>query len=461
MRKFFLSFFLAGIILTTPISVLAQTGAQSEIPELNPLCWKKEECVEARKKVNTNWIDDEIGNKEAESGWVKGAEPCDKDDLWGKCLPVGQTVTSISFGGKKEFENIGDFIPTIYNYGVGVAGILAVLMIIFAGGQWVASGGNSEMITSAKKRIGGAIIGLAIAYFSYVILNTINPALVNLRLPQVYMIKSQSLMPEYCSELPTSTKFALVGPSNTDMKTFDFSTLGEFKNFWDIGNKKWLQELACNQKFAVADSKQQVCQGSSCQIDNNICVPAANKGKNVFECVLGTIYGKITYNRNAIVDAVSGRGALGWTHMVGNGWEDGDPVDITATELVALCKSDSSVSWWQQVDSVTREVSGGSEAISGYVLSTTKENIDDAVKDCGGDEKLRGFVLMLEMDEFGDPIDEVHFVGLDNGKVHDFGRPTKENVTDSVKQYFIPKDRLVSGVGLKIDIEASDIEDID
>ena len=68
---------------------------------------------------------------------------------------------------------------------------------------------------------------------------------------------------------------------------------------------------------------------------------------------------------------------------------------------------------------------------------------------------------MLEMDEYGDSFDEVHFVGVDGGKAKDLGRPKKENVTDSRKQYFIDKTKILSGGGIRIDIEASDIEDID
>ena len=90
----------------------------------------------------------------------------------------------------------------MYKYLVTIASIVAVVMIIVAGMQWVTSGGNSEAISSAKKRISGAIIGLFIAYMSYFVLNTINPALVNLRLPQVWLAKPIELMPEFCSDLP-------------------------------------------------------------------------------------------------------------------------------------------------------------------------------------------------------------------------------------------------------------------
>jgi len=62
---------------------------------------------------------------------------------------------------------------------VGIAGILAVLMIAYGGVVWLFSGGASDKIGHAKELITGAIIGLVLALGSYFILNTINPKLVN------------------------------------------------------------------------------------------------------------------------------------------------------------------------------------------------------------------------------------------------------------------------------------------
>lgn len=114
----------------------------------------------------------------------------------GFCSAAGEATTEISFGGRNTFKHFGEFIQFIYKYAVWAAGILAVLMIMIAGFQWATSGGSPEKITSAKKRIGGAMMGLFLAVMSFVILNTINPYLVNLRLPQVWMVKGERLKQE-------------------------------------------------------------------------------------------------------------------------------------------------------------------------------------------------------------------------------------------------------------------------
>lgn len=75
-------------------------------------------------------------------------------------------------------ETLAKYIGGIYKFFVGIAGILAVFMIVIGGVQWLFSGGNASKITSAKETIIGAIVGLLLAVGSYTILYTINPKLV-------------------------------------------------------------------------------------------------------------------------------------------------------------------------------------------------------------------------------------------------------------------------------------------
>lgn len=74
------------------------------------------------------------------------------------------------------------YIASIYKMAIGIAGALAVLMIVIGGIQYTASMGNPGAIGAAKTRIWAAISGLILALFSYIILNTINPDLVNFNL---------------------------------------------------------------------------------------------------------------------------------------------------------------------------------------------------------------------------------------------------------------------------------------
>ncbi len=76
---------------------------------------------------------------------------------------------------------LGRVINGFYNYIVWLAGILAVIVIMIAGFQWVTAAGNQSKIGEAKERITGAIIGLVLALSSYMLLNIINPELVKIQ----------------------------------------------------------------------------------------------------------------------------------------------------------------------------------------------------------------------------------------------------------------------------------------
>lgn len=73
---------------------------------------------------------------------------------------------------------IGEYIAAMYKFGVAMASIVAVIVIIMAGVQIILSGGG-EGKTAGYKRIGQVVLGLMILWGSYAIMYTINPALVS------------------------------------------------------------------------------------------------------------------------------------------------------------------------------------------------------------------------------------------------------------------------------------------
>ena len=73
---------------------------------------------------------------------------------------------------------IGQYAGALYRYILSVIGILAAVVIIFAGAMWMTAGGNAERIKRAQEYVFGAVVGLVIAFGSYLLLYTINPDLV-------------------------------------------------------------------------------------------------------------------------------------------------------------------------------------------------------------------------------------------------------------------------------------------
>jgi len=73
---------------------------------------------------------------------------------------------------------IGDYVSALYKYGVGVAAVLAAVMIMVGGFIWLMSAGSPDKVGKAKDFIFSALSGLFLALFSFIILATINPELV-------------------------------------------------------------------------------------------------------------------------------------------------------------------------------------------------------------------------------------------------------------------------------------------
>lgn len=83
--------------------------------------------------------------------------------------------------GGKSYTYIADlpsYIQTLYNFALGIAGILATVMITFGGFLWLTAAGNPNQLSQAKGYIVNAIIGLILTLGAFTILNLVNPKLV-------------------------------------------------------------------------------------------------------------------------------------------------------------------------------------------------------------------------------------------------------------------------------------------
>jgi len=74
-----------------------------------------------------------------------------------------------------------EYIVYIFNFSLGVAAVLAFIMIVTAGINLLESRGNPSQIEEAKKKIINSLIGLAVLLTSYALLTTINPNIINIQ----------------------------------------------------------------------------------------------------------------------------------------------------------------------------------------------------------------------------------------------------------------------------------------
>ena len=106
-------------------------------------------------------------------------------------------AVSCAPGEECEIGWISQYVVAVYRYGVGLAAILAAIMIMVGGFLWLTSGGSPDRVGKAKEFITGSLTGLLLALFSYLILYTINPRLVALEpisitRPQEIVLQSYS-----------------------------------------------------------------------------------------------------------------------------------------------------------------------------------------------------------------------------------------------------------------------------
>ena len=72
---------------------------------------------------------------------------------------------------------LSEFIKYLFNFGIGIGGILVFIMLLYAGILWITSAGNPAAVSKAKSKILGGVAGLTLLFLSYIIIVAINPGL--------------------------------------------------------------------------------------------------------------------------------------------------------------------------------------------------------------------------------------------------------------------------------------------
>jgi Type IV secretion system pilin len=83
------------------------------------------------------------------------------------------------------------FVANFYQFALMIGGVLAFGVVVYGGVKYMMSAGNPSGQSDAKEWIWGALLGLLLLAGAYLILNTINPALVHLQLPTLAPISIQ------------------------------------------------------------------------------------------------------------------------------------------------------------------------------------------------------------------------------------------------------------------------------
>ena len=91
-----------------------------------------------------------------------------------------------------------DFVLYLFYLITAIGAFMAVILLIVAGLEWVSAYGDASAINSAKKKIITVFTGLTVLLSSYIVLNTINPQLLNVNIDDMSNqdIQTELVIPE-------------------------------------------------------------------------------------------------------------------------------------------------------------------------------------------------------------------------------------------------------------------------
>lgn len=75
---------------------------------------------------------------------------------------------------------IANYVTGVYRYAVSIAGMLAGVMFVVGGFQYLTAGGDASRVSKGRDRITDAVIGLSLVLGAYLMLLTVNPDLVSI-----------------------------------------------------------------------------------------------------------------------------------------------------------------------------------------------------------------------------------------------------------------------------------------
>ncbi len=247
-KRFFAALTLI-VLLLSPIASFAeiiQQGRPASANQGRQDCWSKANCLSATNNC--------------EPCFEKNNEACGPNE-YGFCYarPV-PTALTIPLGGLTEVNDPAQYISVFYEWGVSITGILAGIMIMIGGLLYLTAGGSPDRVLSAKNYISNALIGLILAMTSYLLLQTINPALLELKFPKVKLIQAVATIQQSAEQTCDSI-------DNPDLQVTP-DQVGK-TSCGDIGNIRSVSGLT------AVDNPS--CHYDICSNVEHVCLPCASE----------------------------------------------------------------------------------------------------------------------------------------------------------------------------------------
>jgi len=192
----------------TPITC---SVGNATLPENDGKCWTEDEC--AKYAMDRN-------NTPTPGIWGGQSEKCveTKSGLaTGYCYSPSIGVNlNIPVLGHTTVKGFDEYLALAYKFLLPAMSLIAVVMVMVGGLEYVIAGGSSKRIDKAKTRISNALIGLVLLMSAYAIASLLDPRLVNLNALKMPLIKKAVLLdPGSSCEQLSDYKFDIDPPKGT------------------------------------------------------------------------------------------------------------------------------------------------------------------------------------------------------------------------------------------------------
>ncbi len=182
---------------------------------------------------------------------------------------------------------IARYISAFYNYGVGIVGIVAAMMLMIGGIIWLTAAGSSSKIEQAKSIIGSSLVGMVLVMTAVILLRTVNPALVDLKTTQVENIAERPVGRTYMitdmSQLPKDAKIGTICSGWGDVASCSVTEAPILVDTALCEEKLGKQEYLSRKVECLNQNKDISCCGQSATDSNNMNASCAGK-TNGLEC---------------------------------------------------------------------------------------------------------------------------------------------------------------------------------
>ncbi|MEK7478337.1 MAG: pilin, partial [Patescibacteria group bacterium] len=114
-------------------------------------------------------------------------------------IPCDKAIVNIIGGAscaetKGYTDSLPLYITRLYQFGFGIVGVVALLMIIIGAAKYTLSAGSFTSKDEAREQITEAIYGILLLFGAYLILYTINPELVSIKAPTLTPVNVEKFL---------------------------------------------------------------------------------------------------------------------------------------------------------------------------------------------------------------------------------------------------------------------------